>query len=1082
MRQSLLKSLFAVAMFVFTTGIAFSQGVTTSGLNGRVSDASGETLPGANVVATHMPSGTRYGAVTNLEGRYSIPGMRVGGPYTVTVSFIGYETAGYENIYLSLGQTLSINIEMRDDSSELQEVVVSAGRDQIFDGNRTGASTSINSETINNLPTISRSIQDYARLSPLASTRGGGISFAGSNNRYNQFSIDGTVNNDVFGLAASGTNGGQTGTQPISLDAIEEIGIEIAPFDVRMGGFTGGGINAITRSGTNEIKGSAYYFVNNQGLTGKGVLESTEGQRVPDYSERQYGFRVGGPIIKDKLFFFANAELTERTQPKLFGIGEGSNLTQQEVDQVTSVINRIAPGADIGNSDRFNEDAKTQKFFVRLDWNINDKNKFSIRHNYVNSESLSIFRNANTFVLSGGAQFFPSTTNTTVAELTSRFSNSVANELRVGFTTVRDDRGFVGDPFPFVRVDFGNRSVQLGSEQFGTANQLNQDVFTITDNLNIYKGKHTITLGTHNEFYKVFNLFIRQAFGSYRYSSIDDWLTVGTADEAPPLSYDLSFSNVPGEPNWGPEFGAAQLGFYAQDEYQATDDLRLTLGVRADLPVFFDQPTANPTFNNSLAAERYGVQTDVIPSSNLLWSPRIGFNWDVNGDQTFQIRGGTGIFSGRLPFVWLSNQFSNTGIQISRFQAQRGRGQFPDDFTFNPDPSNQPNAGDLGLPTFTSEINVTDPNFKYPQVFRLNLGTDYKFANGVVATFDGIYTKNFNNILYQNLNIAGLEDYDFTKFDGADNRARFNGSRVNSDFTDIIYLTNTNEGFAYNLSATISKRFENGLYANIGYNYGMSQDINPGTSSQAVSNFRGVPTIGNPNNPELSFSNFMVPHRLIGTVTYRKEYAGFMATSIGLFYNGQSGLGQSFRYNGDMNRDGVFGNDLMFVPGQRSDILLYDRYSLSDGQWVLQASADQQYADLENFINNESYLSGRKGQYAERNGGRTPFEHRVDVRIAQEFRTKTAGKLEFTLDVLNLGNMLNSEWGRSFNGNNTTPVSVASFSGSAGGEPRTINGTPTTVPANRPAFKSFVDGSDESFAVNDFFSRWRAQFGVRYTF
>ncbi|MCH7403680.1 carboxypeptidase regulatory-like domain-containing protein [Belliella kenyensis] len=1082
MRQSLLKSLFAIAMLVFSTGVVFSQGVTTSGLNGRVTDATGETLPGANVVAVHLPSGSRYGAVTNQEGRYSIPGMRVGGPYTITVSFIGFETAGYENVYLSLGQTQSINVELRDDASDLDEFVVTSVRDQIFDGNRTGASISVNSDAINSLPTISRSIQDYARLSPLASTRGSGISFAGSNNRYNQFSIDGTVNNDVFGLAASGTNGGQTGTQPISLDAIEEINVEIAPFDVRMGGFTGGGINAVTRSGTNEIKGSAYYFVNNQSLTGTGVLEDTEGQRVPDYSERQYGFRVGGPIIKNKLFFFANAELTERTQPKLFGIGEGSNLTQAEVDQVLSVINRIAPGADVGNANRFNEEDKTQKFFLRLDWNINDKNKFSIRHNYVNSESLSIFRNANTFVLSGGAQFFPSTTNTTVAELNTRFSNSVANELRLGYTTVRDDRGYVGDPFPFVRVDFGNRNIQLGSEQFGTANTLNQDVFTLTNNLSIYKGKHTITLGTHNEFYSIYNLFIRQAFGSYRYASLDDWLTVGTPNEAFPLTYDYSFSNVPGQPNWGAEFGAAQIGFYAQDEYQASDNLRLTFGVRGDLPVFFDQPTANETFNNSLAATRYGVRTDVIPSSNILWSPRVGFNWDVNGDQTFQVRGGAGIFSGRLPFVWLSNQYSNTGIEIARLQAQRSQNQFPANFTFNPNPFTQPNASDLGLPTFTSEINVTDPKFKYPQVFRLNLGTDYKFDNGVIVTLDGIYTKNYNNILYQNLNIAGLEDFNFTQFQGADNRQRFNGARINPDFTDIIYLTNTNEGYSYNLSAQVSKRWENGFYANIGYNHGVSKDINPGTSSQAVSNFRGVPTFGNPNNPELSFSNFMVPHRLIGTLTYRKEYAGFLATSVGIFYNGQSGLGQSFVYNGDMNRDGVLGNDLIFVPGQRSDILLYDRYALSNGQWVLQASADQQYNDLMAFIDNDSYLSGRKGQYAERNGGRTPFEHRFDIRVAQEFFTKSAGKLEFTLDVLNFGNMLNSNWGRSYNANNSQPVSVASFGSQSGGEPRTINGTVTPVPTDRPAYKSFVSGSDETFAVNDFFSRWRAQFGIRYTF
>ncbi|WP_143959452.1 TonB-dependent receptor [Litoribacter populi] len=1065
-------------------GQVMGQGVTTSGLSGRVAEASGETLPGANVVAVHEPSGTRYGTTTNMEGRFSIPNMRVGGPYTVTISYIGFESSIYENVNLSLGQTQNLNITLQDDAAELDEVVISARRDQVFDGNRTGASTNIGSERINSLPSIERGIQDFARLTPQANTRGNGISFAGTNNRYNQFAIDGTVNNDVFGLAADGTNGGQTGTQPISLDAIEEINVELAPFDVRMGGFTGGGINAVTRSGTNTFRGSAYYFVNNQNLTGTGVLPATEGVRVPDYTERQYGFRVGGPIVKDKLFFFLNGEMTERTQPQLFGIGEGSNITQDEINQVTSVINRIAPNADIGDAGPFNQTTDTEKIFVRLDWNINNNNTFSIRHNYVNAEALSVFRNANTFVLSGGAQFFPSTTNTTVAELNSRFGNSASNELRIGYTTVRDDRGFVGTPFPYVQVDLGGgRNVQLGSEQFGTANTLNQDVFTLTNNFSIFKGKHTFTLGTHNEFYNIYNLFIRQAFGSYRYASLDDWLTVGTPGEVAPLTYDLSFSNVEGQPNWGAEFRAIQLGFYAQDEYQATDDLKLTFGVRVDVPIFPDDPSANPEFNNSPIASRFDVATNRMPASNLLWSPRFGFNWDVRGDATFQLRGGVGIFSGRLPFVWLSNQFSNTGIEIARLQAQSQRGDFPEGFTFNPDPNNQPNAADLGLPTFTSEINVTDRRFRYPQVLRLNLGADYMIGDGYVFTFDGIYTQNFNNILYQNLNITGLEDNQFTFFEGADNRRRFDGSFINPNFTDVVYLTNTDEGYTYNLTAQLSKQFENGLMANIGYTYGVAKDINPGNSSQAISNWRNVPTIGNPNNPELSFSQFMVPHRIVAAINYRKEYAGFLATSFGIFYNGQSGVPISFTYQGDMNRDGVFGNDLIYVPSNRNEIVLYDRYTVQDGEWILTETADQQYNAVNNFISNNSYLNERRGSYAERNGARTPFEHRFDVRIAQEIIVRNAGRIEVTFDVLNAGNLLNNEWGRSYAIQNAQFMTVAQFGSNpvAGAEPQTINGVPAPVDPNVPAFKADVRG-DEAWLANDFFSRWRAQLGLRYTF
>ncbi len=1084
--KRILQKIFGLAILLaLAAGTAYGQGITTSGLSGVVRDNNGDALPGATIQALHTPSGTNYGVTTNNEGRFQIPNMRVGGPYNLKVTFVGFKEYILENINLSLGQTLNLNINLSEESEILQEVIVRSTRDQIFDGSRTGASTGVTSDQIDALPTISRSIQDFARLSPLASTRGNGISFAGANNRYNQFSIDGTVNNDVFGLAANGTNGGQTGTQPISLDAIEEINIEIAPMDVRMGGFTGGGINAVTRSGTNSFEGSAYYFVNNEALTGKGVLEDTEGESVPDYSERQYGFRVGGPIIKNKLFFFVNGEQTERTQPKLFGINQGSNITQGEIDQVVSVIDRIAPNADIGNSGQFNEVDETRKFFARLDWNINANHRFSIRHNYVNSESLSIFRNPNTFVLSGGAQFFPSTTNTTVAELSSRFSNAISNELRVGYTTVRDDRGFVGTPFPYVRVDLGGpRSIQLGSEQFGTANTLSQDVFTITDNLTFFQGKHAITVGTHNEFYSVFNLFIRQNFGSYRYSSLDDWLTVGTNNEAFPLTYDYSFSQVPNDPQWGAAFNAAQIGFYAQDEYQATDNFKLTIGLRADVPLFFDTPTTNPTFNNDSTFQNLGLATDQVATSNILWSPRVGFNWDVTGDKKLQLRGGAGIFSGRLPFVWLSNQFSNTGIEIARLQAQRNSNQFPDGFTFNPDPNSQPNANDLGLAVNTSEINVVDPDFKYPQVLRVNAGLDYRFDNGIVATFDGIYSKNINNILYQNLNIEGVVDDTSERFEGPDNRPRFGRSYINTNFTDVIYLTNTNAGYSYNLSTQLSKRFESGLFASLGYNYGVSKDINPGTSSQALSNWRGVETNGNPNNPELSFSNFMVPHRLIATITYRKEYLGFLATSVGLFYNGQSGLGQSFTYNGDLNNDRILGNDLLYIPANRSDIVLYDTYSFDRdaGVWNLDRTADQQYVALNEFIENDDYLSSRRGQYAERNGGRTPFEHRFDIRIAQEFFQANAGKIEFTFDVLNFGNLLNKEWGRSFSSNNTQPINVAQFGRQAGGEPKTINGTTTPIDPARPASKVFLSGDDTTFVPNDFFSRWRAQVGIRYTF
>ncbi len=1075
--------LFSLCLLLFM-GVALNAQVTTSSLLGKVVDSTGETLIGATVIATHTPSGTEYGATTNLNGVYQIINMRIGGPYTVSVSYIGYSATQQENVFLQLGSASEVNFELREEGIEMSEVVVIGQKDLQFSSRRTGANTNVSESTINALPTISRSINDFARLTPQASTRGNGISFAGTNNRYNQFSIDGTVNNDVFGLAASGTNGGQTGTQPISLDAISQISVELAPYDVKMGGFTGGGINAVTRSGTNKTEGSAYYFVNNQNLTGRSPFEDSDGNRakLDNYKDEQYGFRLGGPLVKNKLFYFVNAELTARTQPKINGLGQGSNITAEEVNQVLEVVNRVAPGADVGNTDPFEETNNTTKIFGRIDWNISSKHTFSIRHNYVSSENLSVFRNPNTYVLQSGAILFPSTTNTTVAELNSKFSNTVSNELRVGFTSVRDNRTFNGTPFPYVRVDLsGGRNIQLGSEQFSTANQLDQDIFTITDNVTLFKGNHTLTFGTHNEFYSIFNLFIRQNFGSYRYS-LNDWLTVGTANETLPVSYDYSYSLVPNEPQWGAEFNAAQLGLYLQDEYRVNDKLKLTAGLRLDVPIFSTIPTANPAFNNTEIATNNDVKTDNVASGNLMWSPRVGFNFDPTGDRKLQFRGGTGIFTGRIPFVWLSNQYSNTGIQIARVQGQSSRGELPEDFTFETNPNGQYTSEDLGKPANTSEINVIDPNFRFAQVWRTSLGIDYRFNNGIVATFDGIYTKNINNILYQNLNVAGLNDGTAVPSAGVDDRPRFGGSFIESSFTDVIYLTNTNEGSSYNLTGQLSKQFGSGLFTSIGYTYGYAKDINAGTSSQAISNWRGVPHAGNPNNPELSFSNFMVPHRLIATLMYSHNWTPEIKTSIGLFYNGQSGVPISFTYDGDANRDRVFGNDLLFVPASRDQVTIYDNHTFQNGAWVVTQTADQQWESLNEFIENDPYLSTRRGQYAERNGARTPFENRFDLRIAQEVGVKGAGRIEVTFDVFNFGNLLNPEWGRSYNPSNTQILTVAQFGRSSGiNEPRTINGTEVATPSDRAVYKGNVRGT-EAWVENDFFSRWRGQLGVRYTF
>lgn len=1061
MRQNLLKNLLALTLFVLSTGWVMSQGVTTASIQGTVVESSGESLPGANIVATHEPSGTRYGAVSNLEGRFVIPNMRIGGPYTVRISFVGYDDKTIEGIVLGLGQSYTINASLSD-GVELEAVEVIASSDAIMNSDRTGAATNIGNEQISDLPSISRSVNDFVRLTPQASTAGSGVSFGGQNNRYNQFAIDGTVNNDVFGLAGNGTNGGQTGVNPISLDAIDEVQVVIAPYDVKLGGFTGGGINAVTRSGTNSFDGSVYYFGNNQNLVGKSPNEART--KLDDYSDYQAGFRLGGPIIKNKLFFFANGEVTRNSSPVLFdptSVSGGSNITVEELSRAQAVAERL--GYDPGSFGAYSSSQSSEKFFARLDWNVNDRNKITLRHSYVYGEQISISRSPNSVNFFNSGVFFPSTTNTSVFEWSSRLSNNMSNELRIGYTSVRDDRGPLGSPFPAVNIRLsGGRSINLGSEAFSVANQLDQDVLTITDNFTIFKGNHTLTFGTHNEFYSTYNLFIRQNYGAYSYYSLEDWETVGTDSEVLPRSYDYSYSRTD-NPQQGAEFNAFQLGFYAQDEYQWKPNLKVTAGLRLDIPTFADKPSSNAAFNNDFA--EYGVATDQVPGAQLMVSPRVGFNWDVNNDSKTQVRGGLGLFTGRVPFVWISNQYTNTGNEFGRVSlfrsSETSTGDYPEGFLFQPDPFNQADAADVGKSLGVSEINVTDKDFKFPQVFRANAAIDHVLPGGIIGTFEAIYTKNLKNIDFKNLN--KLEDGTLT---GADDRVYFSRNYANSDYNDVILLTNTNKGFAYNLTAQLQKKFDSGLTSSLAYTYGRSKDVNGGTSSQAFSNWRYVEQVNGGNNAELGFADFDVRSRVVASLGYKIKFQSGSATTISAFYNGQSGIPFSYVVNGDLNNDRTFGNDLIYIPASKSEIQFTGTQEEQDSQW----------AAYNSYIENDEYLSQHRGEYAERNSNRLPWTNQVDLRLMHEIKLKTEGEtnhlITLTFDVFNLGNLLNQEWGRQYGiSNNSFSVIDLDYV--------EVNGS-TKVPVYEYTGSGLNEG--KPYYVSDFLSRWRGQFGIRYSF
>jgi outer membrane receptor for ferrienterochelin and colicin len=626
--------------------------LTTSEMKGRVSNAS-ENLPGATVLLTHKSTGSQYGTITNENGNYNLPNLQPGGPYTLKVSFVGYGDYVKDDIYLTLGQALHFDVQLSENATDLEEITVVAYNSGVFDGNTTGSKTTVGRENIAVMPTISRGISDFARLTPQAKVNSsGGLEIAGQSNRYNSFTIDGAVQNDVFGLAASGTNGGQVGINPMSIDIIDQITISLSPYDVTQSGFAGAGINAVTKSGTNRFEGTGYMYSRNENFAGKTPTddEEVERKKLDEFKSNTYGASLGGPIIKDKLFFFANVEIQRESTPKPFDFNTYTgSASRAQLDQLSTLL-RNTYDYDPGGYENVTSTLDGEKFFLKLDWNINQSHKFSIRHQYSKGHSISPSTSSSSriYFANSGVDFI-STTNSTTAELNSRFGNKLANKLRIVATIVDDDRAPMGSNFPY--IVFRDEQVYLGSEQYSTANRLKQKVFSLTDNFNIYSGNHNFTIGMHHEYYDMFNVFIRQNYGLYNYQTMDDFFN-GNA----PLTYDRSFSavdNVTGDDTKAAaEFNVLQLGFYVQDNFQVTDNFNLTGGIRVDIPMYLDDPGVNADFNNNVIpylentynVDMMGAKTGKAPKSTPLFSPRIGFNWDIKGDKTMQLRGGAGLF------------------------------------------------------------------------------------------------------------------------------------------------------------------------------------------------------------------------------------------------------------------------------------------------------------------------------------------------------------------------------------------------------------------------------------------------------
>ena len=1086
-----MKKVILALATILVTSMAFSQGVTTASLGGKVTDDAGEPLPGASVVAVHLPSNTTYGAASDFDGFYRISGMRTGGPYQITYSYVGFTEDIRDGIYLNLGQTTRISVVLAESATALEEVVITAQNNGIFGSNKTGANTNVSSREIATIPAASRSIADFVRVTPQAQITEGNdgfsVSLAGQNNRYNAIYIDGAVNNDVFGLAGSGTNGGQTGVNPFSVDAIESFQINLAPFDVRQSGFAGGSINAVTRSGSNQFEGSAYYFVRNEGLAGKTppglVNPGDEREKLDEFSAKTYGFRVGGPIIQDKLFFFFNYERQEDEIPQPFNFSNYiGRSTQADLDNLSSFL-QTTYGYDPGSYTQAIRTLESDKFTAKIDWNINEDHKLSFRHGYVKADNLEARASGSTFIgFINGSEFFESVTNSSALELNSRFGNKYANKFILTYTRVRDDRDPSGDPFPTVGIQDDSGDIEFGSEPFSTANLLNQDIFVLTNNFEIYSGEHTFTVGTNLEWSSTKNLFFAFNYGDYTFEDqFDDGgnlLSTGLqqflnqeVSDVYQHGYSLIGSDAVGDASDGAaEFDLFQAGFYAQDEWQITDNLKGTLGLRIDIP-FWEDGIANDDFNNRtiplLEAEGKDLQgaragQGIDPSIH--WAPRLGINWDVNGDGETQVRGGVGIFTSRLPLVWPGGTYNNNGVT----------GGFVFDFgiPFEADVNNQfkdppPGSGDVG-----GNIDIFAKDFKLPQVTKFNIAVDQRLPWwNLIASADFLYQDVIQDIYYENLNLRGPVG----TLNGADNRPFYDDSdEIDGTYGRIILGSNTKKGDATNLTLTLTKPYENGFAGSVSYTYGKSNKIFDGTSSQNSSQWRNHQSVNGKNSDlPVTESDFSLGSRFIANVSYAIEYGGEFGgrTTLGLFYEALEGQPYSFIYQEgvDLLNDDSRDNALIYIPSNQGEINLVD---LTDSGGNIIATPAEQWAALDAFIESSDYLRSRRGQYAERNGARAPWSNVVDLKLLQDVYLKSGDNrhtLQFSLDIFNFTNLLNKDWGvrRFVSFSNAAPI-------------RTVSGGPD------PAFTFDPSLTLDDFEQIDDFgiasSRWQIQLGVRYIF
>lgn len=1093
-----LKRLLLILVFLTSGLLLYGQGATTSSLSGTITDQNGEPLPGASIVAVHNPSGTQYASVADISGNYRIQNMRVGGPYTVNVSFIGYQTQSFTEIFLRLGETYVLDGQLSEATATLGEVVVTAGiRNSVLSSERSGTQTNVSNREIMNLPTISRSITDFAKYTPQSQ----GNSFGGRDARFNTITVDGAAFNNNFGLSSNPLPGGNA--QPIALDAIEEISVSIAPYDITRSQFTGASINAVTRSGDNTFKGSVYTYIRPKSFTGN-TVDDKEVAGANDRNSQNYGLRLGGPIIKNKLFFFISGEYENESVPGVTwrpSADGNSNpdlmISRTRESDMTRVRDFLISeyGYDPGKYKDFDPFTnQNTKLLARIDWNISEAHKLTFRYNDVvgtsdqqtnstsgppNNPRNSGRISNQSLAFSKAFYGFKNTVRSFTGELNSNFAAKISNKFLASYTFIQDTRTSPSELFPFVDIwEGGDQYMSFGYELFSYNNDVQNKTLSFTDNVTINLNRHVITAGAAFDRLWFRNSYIREGTSYYRYPSVDAFLN-GADPSGFGITYGYNGETAPGAEA---TFGLGSI--YAQDEWQLIPQFKLTYGLRLELPFYFDEMQNNPAIEAYTFADNKKMNVGTWPESQLLISPRAGFNWDVRGDRSLQVRGGSGLFTGLLPFVWFTNQPTNSGmIQSPEIgwgtqggQANLAGLEFTPDFMeliesrpdlFPQTPGTLPNNASLAQ---------VGKDFRLPQVWRSNLAVDVELPWNMVFTGEAIFSKDINAVRQININEAPFTGV----LEGPDNRpywANRDVAKINTGISNAMELSNSDEGYQYSFTAQLMKNFTNGFSGMFAYTYTVAKDVTSNPGSSASSAWSSNSAVGSLNDPGLSWSNFATPHKLIGSASYRIEYAGKFATTISLVYQGFQTGRWSYTYSNDLNGDGN-SSDLMYIPATESELAFVDA---RDRNGNLLMTAEEQRAAFWDYVTGHDYLSSRLGDYAERFGEVQPWLHRFDAKLLQDvfsnFGTDRRYTLQFSFDILNVGNLINDAWGAyTYNPlasyDNVRPLTVVSRGSSTAAPTFNLNATSLDDFESKTTLSKSLSTS----------STWGALLGIRLIF